>query len=172
MDSMGSSRAMAGPREGETRPRLTRGFLAIIVFKYLKLAAFVIAGVVVLQAARPVNHSLPARLAAFLEAHPDRERVQRLSESLSRSAPAKIDAVGAASILVGLIFGTEGTLLALRVWWATYFTITLTALGLPLELLEISRHPGNPRLYVLLAINVAILAYVWSKRNEFRPRPG
>jgi uncharacterized membrane protein (DUF2068 family) len=76
--------------------------------------------------------------------------------------------IGAASILVGLVFAAEGTLLALRIWWATYFTIVLTALGIPLEIMEIARRPDSVRRYLLLAVNVAILVYLWRRRNEFK----
>jgi len=58
----------------------------------------------------------------------------------------------------------------MRVWWATYFTIVLTALGIPPELIEIARRPSSTRRYVLLAINLAILGYLWTRRNEFRDR--
>ena len=54
---------------------------------------------------------------------------------------------------------------ALRV---VYFTILLTALGLPPEILEIAKRPGSARRYLLLAVNVAILVYLWRRRNDFR----
>jgi uncharacterized membrane protein (DUF2068 family) len=167
---MGSFGAMAD-RPVRSRPRLTPGFIAIIVFKYLKLAGFVMAGLMVLRTARVTDHSLPVRVSRFLEAHAERESVQRLSGFLARADASRIEAVGLASIAVGLIFGLEGTLLALRAWWATYFTITLTAIGVVLELVEISKRPGNPRLYVLLGVNLAILVYLWKRRNEFRGEP-
>ena len=44
----------------------------------------------------------------------------------------------------------------------------LTALGIPPEILEIAKRPGSARRYLLLAINVAILIYLWTRRNEFR----
>jgi uncharacterized membrane protein (DUF2068 family) len=150
------------------RPRLTGGFIAVIVFKFLKAAAFLLLGIVALRIARLPAHSEPVHLARLLAVRAERESVQRLSEFLSNVTPGQVEAFGAASILTGLIFAAEGTFLALRFWWATYFTIVLTALGIPLELAEIARRPGNLRLYVLLAINAAILAFVWSRRHEFR----
>ena len=74
----------------------------------------------------------------------------------------QVRAIGAASILIGLVFAAEGTLLATRIWWATYFTIVLTALGIPPEIVEIAKRPGSARRYLLLAVNVAILVYLWS----------
>ena len=66
------------------------------------------------------------------------------------------------------MFAAEGTLLAMRIPWAPYFTIVLTALGIPPELIEIARRPEQRRRYLLLAVNLAILAYLWRRRNEFR----
>jgi uncharacterized membrane protein (DUF2068 family) len=57
------------------------------------------------------------------------------------------------------------------VWWATYFTIALTAIGVAIEVVEIGKRPGSLRLYVLLAVNLAILIYIWRRRNEFQGEP-
>ena len=94
--------------------------------------------------------------------------VRHLSVVLSALTIREVEAIGVASILIGLVFAAEGTLLAMRLWWATYFTIALTALGIPPEILEILKRPGSGRRYLLLAINAAILAYLWKRRNEFR----
>jgi hypothetical protein len=41
------------------------------------------------------------------------------------------------------------------------------------EIREILKSPGSLRLYLLLAINLAILFYVWKRRDEFRsPKAG
>ena len=49
-------------------------------------------------------------------------------------------------------------------------TITLTALGIPLEIYEIFRRPASVRRYLVLLVNVVILLYLWNRRNEFRGR--
>ena len=170
---VGNSAPMTAPADTDPahprhRPPLSAGFVAVIVFKYLKAAAFILVGVVVLRIARLPSHSEPMQLARLLQIRPERESVQRLSAFLSHVTPGEVEALGTASILIGLVFAAEGTFLTLRLWWATYFTIFLTALGIPIEVREIFKSPGRPRLYVLLAINLAILAYVWAKRNEFR----
>lgn len=153
------------------RPPLSAGFAAVIVFKYLKAAAFILVGIVVLRIARLPSHSEPMELARLLQIRPERESVQRLSAFLSRVTAGEVEALGAASILIGLVFVAEGTFLALRIWWATYFTVLLTSLGVPVEVREIAKWPTRFRLYVLLAINLAILVYVWMRRNEFRQKP-
>ena len=62
----------------------------------------------------------------------------------------------------------EGTGLILEKRWAEYFTVTLTALGLPWEGYELI-HKYSPYKVGLLVINLAVLIYlVWilKKRRE------
>jgi uncharacterized membrane protein (DUF2068 family) len=152
-----------------TRPRLTPGYLAIIAFKYAKLVAFLVLGVAALRASRLPPGTLVHDAVRLFGAHEDAPLVQHLASVLSMLTPAEIEALGSASILLGLVFGTEGTLLALRVWWAPYLTVVLTALGLPYEILEISRRPDSLHRYALLAANAAILVYLWKRKDDFRP---
>lgn len=153
---------------GTSRPRLTPGFLGIIVFKYLKSAAFLLVGGVVLRIARLSAQSEPMVLARAVGVEESRVSIRGLASLLSAFTPGEVEAIGAAAILIGLVFGIEGTCLVLRIWWAPYFTILLTAAAIPAELYEIARRPDSARRYVLLAINVAILVYLWGRRNDFR----
>lgn len=154
-------------------PRLSAGFLGIILFKLAKSAAFLLLGAVALRIARLPHHSEPLEVARLLGVNSRSVLVQHLSLVLSALTIRQVEAIGAACFLIGLVFAAEGTLLAARVPWAPYFTIVLTALGIPPELMEIARRPESVRRYALLAINVAILVYLWKRRNEFRiRRPG
>ncbi len=149
-------------------PGLSAGFVGIIVFKYAKAAAFLLLGAAALRIARLPNHSEPMQIARLLGVDPGKVVVQHLSDVLSVLTRGQVEALGAASLVIGAVFATEGTFLAMRIWWAPYFTIVLTALGIPPELIEIARRPESVRRYALLAINVSILVYLWKRRNEFR----
>jgi uncharacterized membrane protein (DUF2068 family) len=151
------------------KPRLTPGYLAIIVFKYAKLLAFLVLGLAALRAARLPPDSLVRDAVHLFGAHQNAALVQHMAAALSVLTKGEIRALGSASILLGLVFGTEGTLLALRVWWAPYLTVVLTALGLPYEIYEISRAPRSLHRYLLLAANAAILVYLWKRKDDFRP---
>ena len=163
-----------------TKPRLTAGYLWIIAFKYAKFASFMVLGIAALRASRLPQGSLAHAAVRLFGAHENSPLVQHLASALSVLTPLEIEGLGAASILLGLVFGAEGTLLALRIGWAPYLTIVLTALALPFELFEIAHHPASLRRYVLLAANAAVLVYLWRRRNDFRreaerepsPRPG
>ncbi len=154
------------------RPRLTPGFLGIIVFKFAKAAAFLLLGAAALRIARLPHHSEPMEIARLLGVNGRNVLVQHLSYVLAALTSRQVEAIGAAAILIGLVFAAEGTLLSLRISWAPYFTIVLTALGLPPELIEIARRPDSVRRYLLLAVNVATLVYLWKRRNEFRSPKG
>jgi uncharacterized membrane protein (DUF2068 family) len=148
--------------------RLTGGFVAVIVFKYLKAAAFLLVGIVVLRFVQVTRHGAPMEFARFLNANPERESIRGLSTFFNGITPGQREAIGAAALAVGSIFAAEASFLLARIWWATYFTIFLTLLGIPLELMEIWNKPRFFRGWVFLVINVAILVFLWRRRNEFR----
>ena len=164
---------MDSPTVTARRPKLSPGFLGIIVFKCAKAAAFLLLGAVALRIARLPHHSEPMEIARFLGVNSRGVLVQHLSFVLSALTSRQVEAIGAAAVLIGLVFAAEGALLAMRVPWAPYFTIVLTALGIPPELIEIARRPESLRRYALLAVNVAILVYLWKRRDEFKtPKSG
>ena len=156
------------PTEVPTRPKLTPGFIGIIAFKFLKASAFLLLGLVALRIARLPNHSEPLEIAQFLGVTEKSRVVQDVSTILAALTSRQVQVIGVASLLVGCVFTCEGAFLAARIWWATYFTIVLTAMGIPPEILEIAKRPGSARRYLLLAVNVAILVYLWTRRNEFK----
>lgn len=150
------------------RTRLSAGYLAIIVFKYIKLAAFLLLGLGALRIAGLPEGSGAHEVARALGAHETEALVRHVAAAVSVLTPRQIEAIGAAGILMGLVFGAEGTLLAFRVAWAPYLTIVLTALAIPFEIVEIANRPDSVRRYALLAVNAAILVYLWKRRNDFR----
>ena len=157
---------MKGGTKHRRRGKLSGGFVWIIVFKYIKAVSFLFLGIVALRLARFPHE--PLRLARWLGVDERKEIVQRTASVLSALSPFQIHAIAVACLVIAVVFAAEGTCLWLRFPWATYFTIGLTALGIPPEVIEITRRPQSVRRYVLLAVNVAILVYLWRRRNEFR----
>jgi uncharacterized membrane protein (DUF2068 family) len=125
-------------------------------------------GVAVLRFVHVTRHGAPMEFVRFLNANSDRESIRRLSMFFDHITTGQREAIGAAALAIGAVFVSEGLLLLARIWWATYFTIGMTLLGIPIELLEIWRRPLLFRGWAYLIINIAILAYLWRRRNEFR----
>jgi len=144
--------------------KLSGGFLAIIAFKYFKAVAFLLVGIAALSLSRADPFPTAEEVARFFRSSPENELVR----AVSRLTPGWAMGIGVASLFISAVFGTEATLLTARVWWSTYFTLVLTALGIQLEIFEILRRPSVFRRYLLLAVNAAILIYLWRRRNEFR----
>ena len=125
---------------------------------------------VVLRFVQVARHDPAMEFARFLNANAERESIRQLSTFFHDITPGQREAIGAASLAIGALFGAEASFLLARIWWATYFTIFLTLLGIPLELMDIWRKPHQLRGWYFLIINVAILAFLWRRRNEFRDR--
>ncbi len=148
--------------------RISGGFLAVIIFKCLKGLAFVIFGIAALRLSRLAIMPTAVDIARFLSVSRENALVQRVGDLIRTVTPKQVGAAGIASFFIALVFFVEAGLLLARVWWSTYFTIGLTALGIPLELWEIAHKPDSIRRYVLLFVNVVILVFLWTRRNEFR----
>lgn len=146
------------------RKILSGGFLAIIIFKYSKAVVFLLVAIAALKLSRADPFPTAEEVAHFFRSSPENELIR----AFSRLTPGLAMGIGLLSLFVAAVFGTEATLLTARVWWSTYFTIVLTALGIPLEIFEILRRPSGFARYLLLAVNTAILLYLWKRRNEFR----
>lgn len=161
-------RPMTAAAHHTTRPKLSGGFIAIIVFKFLKAVAFGLLGVGALRLAHLPKNSLQMVLVRKLGVSGDSILVRDISNVIDTLTNRQVQAIGAAAIFIALVFAAEGAFLILRKPWAPWFTIVLTALGIPPEILEIVKRPQSVRRYVLLAINAAILYYLWRKKDEFR----
>ncbi|HSS45719.1 MAG TPA: DUF2127 domain-containing protein [Thermoanaerobaculia bacterium] len=151
---------------------MSAGFLAIILFKCLKGTAFLIFAIAALKLSRARAMPSAIQIADYFSVSRENELVHRVTDLIASISPRGATELGFALVLVAAFFFAEAALLAARVWWSTYFTIVLTALGIPLELYEIVHRPHAPRHYALLAINLAILLYLWARRNEFREKTG
>ena len=148
---------------------MSGGFVAIILFKYFKAIVFGLFGITALRLSHLAGLPSVEELAKFFRVAPEREIIQEIASVVSQLTPGQAVGIGVVSIFVALVFAAEGTFLAFRIWWSTYFTIVITACGIPLEIYEIIQRPASVRRYLLLVVNVAILVYLWKRRNEFRP---
>jgi len=149
---------------------MSGGFVAIIAFKYFKALIFLFIGFTAIHLARLNSMPTVAEVARFFRVAPENEIVARLAAIIRNITPGQAIGFGVVAFLVAAVFVAEATLLVWKIWWSTYFTIVLTAMGIPLEIYEILERPRGLRRYAILAINVAILIYLWRRRKEFETR--
>ena len=87
-----------------------------------------------------------------------------LLQRLLTLTPREVGALALVAILYGLLELAEAIGLLVRRRWAEYLVVVATALGIPLEVEELTRHPTALKATLLL-INVLIVVYlVWRKR--------
>ena len=152
------------------KKKITAGFIAIILFKWFKGIVFLLVGIAALKLLHSGTLPSVREIAHFFNASPENELVRKAAELVRRVTPLQFKWVAVVSLTVSAVFFTEGALLAARIWWSTYFTIALTACGIPLEVWEILHRPESLRRYFLLLLNLAILLFVWTRRHEFKDK--
>jgi uncharacterized membrane protein (DUF2068 family) len=147
-----------------------RGALvAIAVFKLIKATLLV---VVAVGAQRLLHRDIQATIihwARAVRVDPDDHILQRIMERVARINPHQIKAISLGLFLYAGLFATEGVGLLLKRRWAEYMTVISTALLLPLEILEVIRHPHLGRVVVLIA-NVVIVIYLVVQLRRTRRR--
>ncbi len=147
---------------------MSAGFVAIILFKLFKGAVFLLFGIATLRLMR--SGALPSarEIARFFSVDPENQLIRKIAEAARELTPIQATRIAVGALVASAVFFAEASFLTAQIWWSPYFTIVLTASGIPFEIWEILHRPWAFRRYLLLAVNVAILLYLWARRNEFR----
>ena len=138
----------------------------IIAFKSIKSATLTALGVLLISArqADPVDLVTRAALSVHL---PLSSRIfARSMEFAAKLTIRREVALAITAFAYAALMGAEGVSLYLRKPWARWFTIGATSSLLPIELYEIVREVHPIRVLVLVA-NVAIVVYLWRRRDVF-----
>src|SRR5262249_46382701 len=93
----------------------------------------------------------------------------RLIDWIAGLSRHNLELIAAVACAYAALYVTEGIGLWLGERWAEYLTLVATASLIPFELWELSRGPGAAK-FAALAINVAIVAYLWRLVRAERPR--
>jgi len=128
--------------------------------------------VVAVGAQRLLHRDIQATIihwARAVRVDPDDHILQRIMERVARINPQQIKAISLGLFLYAGLFASEGVGLLLKRRWAEYMTVISTALLLPLEILEVIRHPHLGRVVVLIA-NVVIVIYLVVQLRRTRRR--
>jgi uncharacterized membrane protein (DUF2068 family) len=153
MTSVRTARKPAKVRKG------TSGLLWIALFKLFKATLLIAVGI----GAHNLLHRDVAETVLhwvdILRVDPENRFIHRLLTRIFAVTPAQLKAASAGTFVYAALLLTEGLGLLLRKRWAEYFTIITTALLIPLEVYEISRHVTFAK-FVVLVVNVAIVIYL------------
>jgi uncharacterized membrane protein (DUF2068 family) len=146
-----------------------RGLLLVGLFKLSKAIFFTAVGAGALHL---VNKDIGSVLMSVIDAlriDPERHFVGILMDHAGLISSHDLRRAGILSFLYAMVCVVEGTGLVLEKRWAEYFTVILTATGLPWESYELVER-FSPYKVGLLVINLVVLLYLlWilkKKREE------
>ena len=147
-------------------PRPSRLLGWIIAFKAAKAVTLLALGITLLttRQSNPVDRFLRLTLAVHLPL--SARLLDRAIALLSTLTIARETTLALTAFAYAILMGTEGVVLYLRKPWARWFTIIATSSLIPIEGYEIARKPDITRV-LILAANIAIVAYLWRRRDVF-----
>jgi len=138
----------------------------IIAFKAAKVSALAALGIALLTTRRSDSVDLIIRVALAVHLPLTSRLLDRLIAAVSNLTVAKQTILAITAFGYAILMGTEGFALYLRKPWARWFTIIATSSLVPVEVYEIVRKP-DLLLVVVLVTNVAIVVYLWRRREVF-----
>lgn len=140
---------------------------AIAILKLLEALVLCATGIAALELLRPDIIKGLEDWAAQLPLASQQTLAQHLLDSLTGFGPHRIKAVGIGVFAYAALFLVEGIGLMRRKRWAEWITVLTTALLVPVEIWELTRHVGPAKLAALV-INVLV---VWYLVHRIRSTP-
>jgi len=142
-------------------PAKSREF-GLFIIGFLKLGKGLLLLAFGISVLKLVNRDIDAVFYEIIsKLHIDAENrfIQKVLAHLSLISNHTLEAIGAVSIVFAALLLIEGFGLVFERLWAEYLTVAETAIFIPFELFEITRHCTVTRVSLLL-INIAIVLYL------------
>ncbi len=136
-------------------------------FKLLKALLLLAGALGALSLAHGDAADVLERVTTELHIDPEGRHVGRIVQKILSLDERHLRAFSAGMIVYACVFVVEGVGLILKKVWAEWFTVSVTASFVPLEVYEIARRPGAIRIGAL-AVNLAIVGYLVAR---LRRRP-
>jgi uncharacterized membrane protein (DUF2068 family) len=146
----------------------SRGLILVGLFKLSKAIFFTAVGAGALHLVHKDLGDVLMHVVDALRIDPESRFVGMLMYKADLINVHELRRAGTLSILYAAVCVVEGTGLVLEKGWAEYFTVFLTAMGLPWESYELLER-FSPYKVVLLLINIVVLLYllwVLKKKKE------
>jgi uncharacterized membrane protein (DUF2068 family) len=138
----------------------------VVAFKAFKTITLTALGTALLVTRREDPVDVLVRLALAVHLPFTSELFNRALTPASRLTVAKQTALAITAFGYAALMGTEGVGLYLRRPWARWLTIVATSSFVPIEIYEIVRDVTPTRVIILL-VNVAIVMYLYVRKEEF-----
>jgi uncharacterized membrane protein (DUF2068 family) len=152
-------------KEGHISPR--RSLLPwVVAFKAFKTITLTALGTALLVTRREDPVDVLVRLALAVHLPFTSELFNRALTAASRLTVGKQTALAITAFGYAALMGTEGVGLYLRRPWARWLTVVATSSFVPIEIYEIVRDVTPTRVIILL-VNVAIVMYLYVRKEEF-----
>jgi len=143
-----------------------RGLLLVGLFKLSKAIFFTAVGAGAMHLVHKNVSDVLMHIVDALRLDQEHRLVEFLLVKTSLINSHQLREAGTLSFLYAAVCVVEGTGLVLRKRWAEYFTVFLTAMGLPWECYELI-HKFSPYKVGLLVINLVVLAYlIWVLKQK------
>jgi uncharacterized membrane protein (DUF2068 family) len=141
----------------------------IVFFKVVKCVSLTTVGVFLFHYLHSDPVALVVRAANAIDL-PSTSRLFTHAVDLAMGLTVgKQIALALTSFAYAILLGAEAVGLALRRHWARWFTISITSSLLPFEIFEIVRRPGEPIRILTFIVNVAIVIYLYRRKEVFEP---
>jgi uncharacterized membrane protein (DUF2068 family) len=149
-----------------------RGLLLVGLFKLSKAIFFTAVGAGALHLVHRDVGDVLLHIVDALRLDGESHFVRLLMDKAQLVDPHKLREAGTLSFLYAAVCVVEGTGLVLEKRWAEYFTVILTAMGLPWESYELMER-FSPYKVGLLVINLVVLLYLlWILKKKHAEEDG
>jgi uncharacterized membrane protein (DUF2068 family) len=149
-----------------------RGLLLVGLFKLSKAIFFTAVGAGALHLVNKDVGSVLMHVIDTLRIDPERHFVGILMDHVGLISRHDLRRAGILSFLYAVVCVVEGTGLVLEKRWAEYFTVILTAMGLPWESYELVERFSVYKVG-LLGINLVVLLYLlWILKKRRKEEEG
>ena len=136
-------------------------------FKLLKALLLLAGALGALSLAHGDAADVLERVTTELHIDPEGRHVGRIVQKILSLDERHLRAFSAGMIVYACVFVVEGVGLILKKVWAEWFTVSVTASFVPLEVYEIARRPGAIRI-AALAVNLVIVGYLAARLRRRR----
>jgi uncharacterized membrane protein (DUF2068 family) len=138
----------------------------IVAFKAVKSSLLTVLGVALLFSLHRDPVYLVWRAAEAVHLPLTSQIFDRVLDVAFKATPGKELGAAIAAFGYAVLMGAEGVGLYLRRSWARWFTIAATGSFIPVELYEIVREVRPLRVAILI-LNVAVVMYLWKRKEVF-----